>query len=44
MHGGFGLGFDRLLMLITGIENIKDVIPFPVNYKIVNINLLNLIH
>ena len=33
MHGGFGLGFDRLLMLITGIENIKDVIPFPVNYK-----------
>ena len=33
MHGGFGLGFDRLLMLITGVENIKDVIPFPVNYK-----------
>ena len=33
MHGGFGLGFDRLLMLITGIDNIKDVIPFPVNYK-----------
>ena len=32
-HGGFGLGFDRLLMLITGIENIKDVIPFPVYYK-----------
>jgi asparaginyl-tRNA synthetase len=32
-HGGFGLGFDRLLMLITGIQNIKDVIPFPVHYK-----------
>ena len=32
-HGGFGLGFDRLLMLITGISNIKDVIPFPVSYK-----------
>ena len=32
-HGGFGLGFDRLLMLITGIQNIKDVIPFPVYYK-----------
>ena len=32
-HGGFGLGFDRLLMLITGMQNIKDVIPFPVNYK-----------
>ena len=30
---GFGLGFDRLLMLITGISNIKDVIPFPVYYK-----------
>ena len=32
-HGGFGLGFDRLLMLITGIQNIKDVIPFPIHYK-----------
>ena len=32
-HGGFGLGFDRLLMLVTGIQNIKDVIPFPVFYK-----------
>jgi asparaginyl-tRNA synthetase len=26
---GFGLGFERLLMYITGIENIRDVIPFP---------------
>ena len=32
-HGGFGLGFDRLLMLVTGMSNIKDVIPFPVSYK-----------
>ena len=32
-HGGFGLGFDRLLMLVTGMSNIKDVIPFPVFYK-----------
>lgn len=32
-HGGFGLGVDRLLMLITGMQNIKDVIPFPVYYK-----------
>ena len=28
-HGGFGLGFERLIMLVSGIENIKDVIPFP---------------
>lgn len=27
--GGFGLGFDRLMQLITGIRNIKDVTPFP---------------
>ena len=27
-HGGFGLGFERLIMMITGIYNIKDVIPF----------------
>ena len=31
-HGGFGLGFDRLLMFLTGMTNIKDVIPFPVFY------------
>lgn len=28
-HSGFGLGFERLMMLITGITNIRDVIPFP---------------
>ena len=28
-HAGFGLGFERLLMYVTGIENIRDVIPFP---------------
>ena len=28
-HGGFGLGFERLIMYLTGIENIRDVIPFP---------------
>lgn len=29
IHSGFGLGFERLLMYITGIENIRDVIPYP---------------
>ena len=28
-HGGFGLGFERLIMLITGISNIRDSIPYP---------------
>ena len=28
-HGGFGLGFERLIMLVSGIGNIKDVIPYP---------------
>ena len=28
-HSGFGVGFERLLMLITGVSNIRDVIPFP---------------
>ncbi len=28
-HSGFGLGFERLVMMATGLENIRDVIPFP---------------
>ena len=28
-HAGFGLGFERFLMLVSGISNIRDVIPFP---------------
>ncbi len=28
-HAGFGLGFERLLLLATGMQNIRDVIPFP---------------
>ncbi len=28
-HSGFGLGFERLIMYVTGINNIRDVIPFP---------------
>ena len=28
-HSGFGVGFERLLMYLTGVENIRDVIPFP---------------
>lgn len=28
-HSGFGMGFERLLIYLTGIENIRDVIPFP---------------
>ena len=29
IHSGFGMGFERLIMYLTGIENIRDVIPFP---------------
>ena len=28
-HSGFGLGFERLMLFITGMANIRDVIPFP---------------
>ena len=28
-HSGFGLGFERMLMYLTGMQNIRDVIPFP---------------
>jgi len=29
IHSGFGMGFERLLIYLTGVENIRDVIPFP---------------
>ncbi len=32
-HGGSGIGFDRLMMIITGIFNIRDMIPFPRAYE-----------
>ena len=28
-HAGFGLGFERFLLFVTGMSNIRDVIPFP---------------
>ena len=28
-HSGFGLGFERLILFATGIDNIRDIIPFP---------------
>ena len=28
-HSGFGLGFERIIMYMTGMSNIRDVIPFP---------------
>jgi tRNA synthetases class II (D, K and N) len=28
-HGGFGVGFERLIQLLTGMENIRDVMPVP---------------
>ncbi len=32
-HSGFGLGFERLVMLVTGMSNIRDVLPYPRCYK-----------
>lgn len=29
IHSGFGMGFERMIMYLTGVENIRDVIPFP---------------
>ena len=28
-HAGFGMGFERMMMYLTGMKNIRDVIPFP---------------
>jgi asparaginyl-tRNA synthetase len=28
-HSGFGMGFERLIMMLTGVSNIRDVLPFP---------------
>ena len=28
-HAGYGLGFERAIMYLTGMENIRDVLPFP---------------
>ena len=33
-HSGFGLGFERLVQFVTGMNNIRDVIPFPLHKKI----------
>ncbi len=35
-HGGFGLGFERLILFVTGMQNIRDVIPFPRTPKSAN--------
>lgn len=32
-HGGFGLGFDRLLSYMTGVPNVRDVVPFPRHFE-----------
>jgi asparaginyl-tRNA synthetase len=29
VHSGFGLGFERLVMFVTGMGNVRDVIPYP---------------
>ena len=29
VHSGFGMGFERLIIYLTGVENIRDVIPYP---------------
>ena len=29
VHSGYGLGFERMIMYLTGISNIRDVLPYP---------------
>ncbi|MCH5169926.1 MAG: asparagine--tRNA ligase, partial [Oscillospiraceae bacterium] len=31
-HSGFGMGFERLLIYATGVQNIRDVLPYPRTY------------
>lgn len=31
-HGGWGMGFDRLVMFLTGVQSVRDVVPYPVYY------------
>ena len=33
VHSGYGIGFERLVMYLTGVENIRDVLPFPRTVK-----------
>ena len=40
-HSGFGIGFERLMMFITGMQNIRDVIPYQEHQKIVNFKSTN---
>lgn len=35
-HSGFGLGFERLITYVTGVHNIRDVVPFPRTFKNIN--------
>ncbi|GIS01045.1 MAG: hypothetical protein CM15mP102_18650 [Flavobacteriales bacterium] len=37
-HSGFGLGFERLIMFCTGMQNIRDVIPYPRTPKMLHSN------
>lgn len=32
-HGGWGMGFDRMLMFLTSVPSVRDIVPFPVYYK-----------
>ena len=42
-HAGFGLGFERAMMYLTGIDNIRDVIPFPRTPRNADLSQVNLI-
>ncbi len=40
-HAGYGLGFERMIMYLTGIQNIRDVLPFPAPHTASEIKSLN---